>query len=77
MGSVQLGLALWSQATDWRSFLTTAVAAEELGYDHVWTWDHLLAIFGEPDQPIVEGYTALAAVAHETGRFAYISSAFL
>jgi alkanesulfonate monooxygenase SsuD/methylene tetrahydromethanopterin reductase-like flavin-dependent oxidoreductase (luciferase family) len=66
--SVQLGLALWSQATDWRSFLATAVAAEELGYDHVWTWDHLLAIFGEPDQPIVEGYTALAAVAQATSR---------
>ena len=34
----------------------------ELGYDHLWTWDHLLAIFGDPDQPIFEGYTALAAL---------------
>ena len=38
-----------------------AQAAERLGYDHLWTWDHLLPIFGDPDQPIFEGYTALAA----------------
>ena len=41
---------------------------EELGYDHVWTWDHLYAIFGDPLQPIFEGYTALAAVAQATKR---------
>ena len=42
--------------------------AEELGYDHLWTWDHLYAIFGDPHQPILEGYTALAAVAQATAR---------
>ena len=44
------------------------VKADELGYDHVWTWDHVQAIFGDPDQPIFEGYTALAAVAQATKR---------
>ena len=39
-----------------------------LGYDHVWTWDHIYAIFGDPYQPIFEGYTALAAVAQATER---------
>jgi alkanesulfonate monooxygenase SsuD/methylene tetrahydromethanopterin reductase-like flavin-dependent oxidoreductase (luciferase family) len=68
MAEVKLGVALWSQATDWRSFLDAAVRAEELGFDHVWTWDHLKAIFGDPDQPILEGYTALAAVAQATRR---------
>ena len=42
--------------------------ADELGYDHVWTWDHVQAIFGDPDQPIFEGYTALAALAQATKR---------
>ena len=42
--------------------------ADQLGYDHLWTWDHLLPIFGEPDQPIFEGYTALAALAQATER---------
>jgi len=63
-----LGVNLWSQASDWPAFLRAARRADELGFDHFWTWDHLLAIFGEPDQPIFEGYTALAAVAASTSR---------
>ena len=68
MTDLKLGIALWSQASDWSSFLAAAQAAERLGYDHVWTWDHIQAIFGDPDQPIFEGYTALAAVAQATER---------
>jgi alkanesulfonate monooxygenase SsuD/methylene tetrahydromethanopterin reductase-like flavin-dependent oxidoreductase (luciferase family) len=66
MSHLRLGVNLWSQASDWKGFLGAAQRADALGYDHVWTWDHLLAIFGDPDQPIVEGYTALAAVAMAT-----------
>ena len=68
MADLRLGIALWSQASDWPGFVSAAKAAERLGYDHVWTWDHLLAIFGDPDQSIFEGYTALAAVAQATDR---------
>src|SRR3954447_12758638 len=68
MPDLRLGIALWSQASDWPGFLAAAQRADRLGYDHVWTWDHLLAIFGAPDQPIFEGYTALAAVAQATER---------
>jgi alkanesulfonate monooxygenase SsuD/methylene tetrahydromethanopterin reductase-like flavin-dependent oxidoreductase (luciferase family) len=63
-----LGVNLWSQASDWPAFLRAAQRADELGFDHFWTWDHLLAIFGDPDQPIFEGYAALAAVAATTSR---------
>jgi alkanesulfonate monooxygenase SsuD/methylene tetrahydromethanopterin reductase-like flavin-dependent oxidoreductase (luciferase family) len=59
---------LWSQATDWPGFLAAAQRAENLGFDSVWTWDHLLAIFGDPDQPILEGYVALGALAQATSR---------
>jgi alkanesulfonate monooxygenase SsuD/methylene tetrahydromethanopterin reductase-like flavin-dependent oxidoreductase (luciferase family) len=68
MADLRLGLNLWSQASDWPSFLGAARLADELGYDHVWTWDHVQAIFGDPDQPIWEGYTALAAIAQATTR---------
>ena len=68
MGDVRLGLNLWSQASDWPAFLAAAQRADQLGYDHVWTWDHLYAIFGDPHQPIFEGYTALAALAQATER---------
>jgi len=68
MGELKFGINLWSQASDWPSFLQAGIRADELGYDHLWTWDHVLAIFGDPQQPIFEGYTALAALAQATER---------
>jgi alkanesulfonate monooxygenase SsuD/methylene tetrahydromethanopterin reductase-like flavin-dependent oxidoreductase (luciferase family) len=68
MPDLKLGINLWSQASDWPSFLDAGRRAEQLGYDHLWTWDHLYAIFGDPHQPIFEGYTALAALAQATER---------
>ncbi len=68
MTGIRLGLNLWSQASDWPSFLAAGRRADELGFDHLWTWDHVQAIFGEADQPIFEGYTALAALAQATER---------
>ena len=67
-GDVRLGVLLWSQSTDWRSFEAAARQVDELGYDSLWTWDHLYAIFGDPYQPIFEGYTTLAAWAKVTNR---------
>ncbi|HET7646509.1 MAG TPA: LLM class flavin-dependent oxidoreductase [Candidatus Limnocylindria bacterium] len=63
-----LGVLLWSQATGWDEFEASARRVDELGYDHLWTWDHLYAIFGDPYQPIFEGYTTLAAWAKVTTR---------
>ena len=68
MSDVKLGINLWSQASDWPSFLAAGTRAEELGYDSLWTWDHIYAIFGDPHQPILEGYAALAALAQATSR---------
>src|ERR671914_1142813 len=62
----RLGILLWSQATDWPSFERAAIRVDELGYESLWTWDHLYAIFGDPLQPIFEGYTTLAAWAKVT-----------
>ena len=52
----------------WPAFLAAGRRAEELGYDSLWTWDHIYAIFGDPHQPILEGYAALAALAQATSR---------
>ncbi|MGH2446128.1 MAG: LLM class flavin-dependent oxidoreductase [Candidatus Limnocylindria bacterium] len=64
----RLGILLWSQATEWDDFERSAISIDELGYDHLWTWDHLYAIFGDPYQPIFEGYASLAAWAKVTQR---------
>ena len=68
MTDFKLGVLLWSQSTDWQSFENAARKVDELGYEHLWTWDHLHAIFGEPQQPIFEGWMSLAAWAKVTSR---------
>jgi alkanesulfonate monooxygenase SsuD/methylene tetrahydromethanopterin reductase-like flavin-dependent oxidoreductase (luciferase family) len=66
--ATRLGIGLWSQSTDWASFEAAARRVDELGYDHLWTIDHLLAIYGDPYQSVFEGYVALAAWSKITGR---------
>ena len=53
----RFGLQLWAQQTDWPGFRDSALAAEDAGWDSVWTWDHLMAIFGPWEQPIFEGWS--------------------
>lgn len=67
-GPISLGICLWNQAATWPEFESAAVRVDELGYDHVWTWDHLYAITGDPYQPVYEGYATLAAWAKVTSR---------
>ncbi|HEX5012752.1 MAG TPA: LLM class flavin-dependent oxidoreductase [Candidatus Limnocylindrales bacterium] len=61
--AMNFGAQLWSQQTTWQQFRDTALRAENVGWDSVWTWDHLMAIFGPWEQPIFEGWMTLAAVA--------------
>ena len=68
MADYKLGILLWSQATDWPDLLAAAKRVDELGYEHLWTWDHLYAIFGDPSQPIFEGWSVLDAWAVATQR---------
>ena len=65
---MRFGAQLWSQSTDWPQFRDTALAAEAAGWDSVWTWDHLLAIFGPWEQPILEGWSVLSALGPVTSR---------
>jgi alkanesulfonate monooxygenase SsuD/methylene tetrahydromethanopterin reductase-like flavin-dependent oxidoreductase (luciferase family) len=68
MTDLKTGILLWSQGATWPETLDAAQRVDRLGYDHLWTWDHLYAIFGDPYQPIFEGWTALAAWAMATDR---------
>jgi F420-dependent oxidoreductase-like protein len=66
--TIRFGANLWGQYTDWPSWLEAVRRAERLGYDDVWTWDHLYPIQGDWRGPIYEGYTTLAAWAMATER---------
>ena len=37
----------WNQYTDWPSLLEAGIRADQLGYDTLWTWDHLYPIVGD------------------------------
>jgi len=65
---LKTGILLWSQAATWPEFVDAAKRIDRLGYDHVWTWDHVYAIFGDPYQPIFEGWSALSGLAMATER---------
>jgi alkanesulfonate monooxygenase SsuD/methylene tetrahydromethanopterin reductase-like flavin-dependent oxidoreductase (luciferase family) len=68
MTDLKFGILLWNQATDWPDYARTVRRLEDLGYDHLWAWDHLYAIFGDPYQPIFEGWSSLVAAAGMTSR---------
>ncbi len=66
--TMRFGAQLWSQHCTWPEFRDAALRAEGAGWDSVWTWDHLLAIFGPWEQPIFEGWATLSAVAAVSSR---------
>jgi alkanesulfonate monooxygenase SsuD/methylene tetrahydromethanopterin reductase-like flavin-dependent oxidoreductase (luciferase family) len=51
----------WSEARD------TAIALDQLGFDHLWVCDHVYGV-PMPNLPIFEAWSELAAVAAVTGR---------
>jgi alkanesulfonate monooxygenase SsuD/methylene tetrahydromethanopterin reductase-like flavin-dependent oxidoreductase (luciferase family) len=63
---IKLGALCWNQYTDWASLREAGVRADRLGYDDLWTWDHLYPIVGSDHGPIFEGYLTLAALAEAT-----------
>ncbi len=68
MSDVKIGALCWNQYTDWPSLLQAGIRADRLGYDTLWTWDHLYPIVGSEVGPIHEGWLTLAAWAQATQR---------
>jgi alkanesulfonate monooxygenase SsuD/methylene tetrahydromethanopterin reductase-like flavin-dependent oxidoreductase (luciferase family) len=63
---MKFGALLWPQQAHWTDIAAAAAAADESGWDSIWTWDHLLSVRGGPDRPIFEGWTTIAAIAATT-----------
>src|SRR3712207_4707451 len=55
-----MGVLLWPQTDSWPSIRDAAVRVDRVGLDSLWTWDHLMAIVGPWEQPILEGWSTLA-----------------
>jgi alkanesulfonate monooxygenase SsuD/methylene tetrahydromethanopterin reductase-like flavin-dependent oxidoreductase (luciferase family) len=66
MNKIKLGALCWNQYADWPSLLAVGQRVDDLGYDTLWTWDHVYPIVGSPDGPMFEGWLTLAAWAQAT-----------
>src|SRR6476660_9098229 len=65
---LRFGIQTPNQHVAWDDLLATWKEADTLGYDSAWVYDHFIPIFGDQDGPVLEGWTALAALAAETSR---------
>jgi alkanesulfonate monooxygenase SsuD/methylene tetrahydromethanopterin reductase-like flavin-dependent oxidoreductase (luciferase family) len=63
---VRIGALCWNQYTDWPALLEAGRRADRLGYDTLWTWDHLYPIVGDHEGPMFEAWLTLAAWAQAT-----------
>lgn len=65
---MKLGALLWNQYASWVDLREAGARADRLGFDSLWTWDHLYPIVGDHHGPIFEGYGVMAAWAEVTER---------
>lgn len=64
----KLGVTLPQFTDDPERLVSGALAAEELGLDSMWLFDHLWPLGGPRDRPIFEAWTTLAFLAARTER---------
>lgn len=72
---LRLGFQVWAQHVSWPELIAAGREIEELGFDSLWSNDHLLPLAGGPDGvveglegPIFEGWSVLAGWAAATRR---------
>src|SRR6185436_2768958 len=57
----------YPEMPDAKALVEYGVRMEELGYDSLWVWDHIL-LGVEPNFPIIDSLTLLTAIAARTTR---------
>ena len=63
---MKIGIQIQPQATSVKAMRQAWRAADDLGVDSLWTWDHFYPLFGDPEAEHFECYTLLAAMAADT-----------
>jgi probable F420-dependent oxidoreductase len=62
----RVGVQLHPQATSIGELRAAWQAADAMGLDSIWTWDHFFPLYGDPDAAHFEGWSLLAAMAVDT-----------
>lgn len=68
MAQFKVGVQLHPQATTVENLLDATAAADDMGVDSIWTWDHFFPLYGDPDAAHFECYTLLAAMSQRSRR---------
>lgn len=63
---ISFGIHTPQENTTWEDLVATWQEAERLGFESAWLYDHFIPIAGDKDGPVLEGWTALAALATKT-----------
>ena len=64
----RVGVQIQPQATTMAAMRAAWRAADAMGVDSIWTWDHFYPLHGDRDAAHFEGWTLLAAMACDTTR---------
>ncbi len=64
----RFGVQLQAQRATWPDYQAAVGAVEDLGFDAVWTFDHMLPFSGPDDGACFETWTTLTAMACQTRR---------
>jgi alkanesulfonate monooxygenase SsuD/methylene tetrahydromethanopterin reductase-like flavin-dependent oxidoreductase (luciferase family) len=68
VAAIRIGANFWNQYTSWPALLEAGIGADRLGYDTLWTWDHLYPIVGASQGDNFEGWLTITAWAARTER---------
>ena len=52
---IKFGANCWEQYTDWADLREAGIRADRLGFDSLWTWDHLYPDRRRPSRPDLRG----------------------
>jgi probable F420-dependent oxidoreductase len=66
MTKLKVGIQIQPQATSVEAMRECWIAADEMGADSIWIWDHFYPLFGDPDATHFEAWTLLSAIAADT-----------
>ncbi|MGQ0668654.1 MAG: LLM class F420-dependent oxidoreductase [Actinomycetota bacterium] len=71
MARFRVGIQLHPQHCTIEDLRRAWRAADEMGVDTIWTWDHFYPLYGDSNGPHFEGWSLLAAMACETSRASF------
>ncbi|HEX2040367.1 MAG TPA: LLM class F420-dependent oxidoreductase [Acidimicrobiales bacterium] len=66
MARFKVGVQLHPQHTSMEDLRAAWQAADRMGVDSIWTWDHFYPLYGDPEGAHFEGWSLLAAMAVDT-----------